>query len=391
LFVLPEGTVYLDGNSLGAMPFHVTLAVHNALQQQWGQDLIASWNVHSWIDLPVTVGERIALQIGAAPGQVLCVDSISVNLFKLLTTALALRPGRRVILCAEGDFPTDSYMAQGVARLLGAERCELRRAPVDDLVSLLNDEVAVLMLTHVNYRTGERYDMQKITRAAHAAGALVLWDLAHSAGAMPLALDDMNVDMAVGCGYKYFNGGPGAPAFLYVNQRHQNTVSQPLSGWLGHRDPFAFDADYHPGESVRSFQAGTPPILSMVALNAALDVFDQTDLRALREKSIALTTFFTEGLETRGLLALLECVTPREPERRGSQVSLRHTEAWGLSQALIEAKVIVDFRAPDIVRFGFAPLYNSFLDAQRALEALELILRERRFADPRFSARPAVT
>lgn len=391
LFVLPQDTVYLDGNSLGAMPLNVTVAVDNALQKQWGHDLIASWNAHSWFDLPVSVGERIALLIGAAPGQVLCVDSISVNLFKLLTTALALQPERKVMLCAAGDFPTDAYIAQGVAQLLGAERCELRRAPVDDLLNVLNDEVAVLILTHVNYRTGERYDMQRITEAAHAAGALVLWDLAHSAGAMPLALDDLNVDMAVGCGYKYFNGGPGSPAFLYVNQRHQNRSSQPLSGWLGHSDPFAFDADYRPGDGVRAFQAGTPAILSMTALNAALDVFDQTDLLAIRDKSIALTAFFMAGLETRGLLAQLECVTPGDPERRGSQVSLRHAEAWGISQALIDANVIVDFRAPDIVRFGFAPLYNSFSDAEQALDTLDVILRKQRFADPRFSIRPAVT
>jgi kynureninase len=391
LFHLPRNTVYLDGNSLGALPLSVAPAVRAVVEQQWGDDLIRSWNSHHWIDLPITVGERIAPLVGAAPGQVICVDSISVNLFKLLATSLALRPGRPVILSVEGDFPTDSYIAQGLSRLMGSEHCELRRVPADSLREGLGDDVAVMMLTQVNYRSGERYDMQRLTEAAHASGALVIWDLAHSAGVMPIELDALQVDMAVGCGYKYLNGGPGAPAFVYLNQHLQNRVEQPLSGWLGHRAPFDFSADYQPGQGVRAYQAGTPPILSMVALNAALDVYDQARVSALRSKSLALSTYFIEGLETRALLDTLDCITPLDPRRRGSQVSLRHAQGWGISQALIEAGVIVDFRAPDIVRFGFAPLYNSFADVEEALDTLALILAERRFADARFVVRPTVT
>ncbi|WP_439101435.1 kynureninase [Congregibacter sp.] len=390
-FHLPENTVYLDGNSLGALPKGVSSAVADVVEKQWREDLISSWNKNDWIRLPNLVGEAIAPYLGAASGQVLCSDSISVNLFKLLATALALKAPRRVILALEEDFPTDAYIAQGIAQLLGEERCELRRVAPDQLEDALNDDVAVLMLTEVNYRSGERYDMAAITEAAHAAGALVLWDLAHSAGVIPIELDRLNVDFAVGCGYKYFNGGPGAPAFLYVNHRHQSEARQPLSGWLGHRDPFAFAADYEAGSGVQRYQAGTPSIISMVALSAALRVLQLTDIAQIREKSLALTAFFMRGLASRGLLDDLECLTPEEPERRGSQVSVRYEQAWGISQALIEAKVIVDFRAPDIVRFGFAPLYNSFADAERALDILAEVLSDQRYLDERFSERPAVT
>ncbi|WP_040363212.1 kynureninase [Congregibacter litoralis] len=390
-FHLPDDTVYLDGNSLGALPKGVSKAVADAVEKQWGEDLISSWNKNDWIRLPNLVGEAIAPFIGAASGQVLCCDSISVNLFKLLASALELQGERRVILALEEDFPTDAYIAQGIARLLGEARCELRRVAPDCLEDALDEDVAVLMLTEVNYRSGERYDMAVITRAAHAAGALVLWDLAHSAGVMPVELDRANVDFAVGCGYKYFNGGPGAPGFLYVNHRHQSDVRQPLSGWLGHRDPFAFAADYEAGSGVQRYQAGTPPVISMVALRAALEVLQLTDIARVRDKSLALTAFFMQGLASRGQLDALECLTPEEPERRGSQVSVRHEQAWGISQALIEAKVIVDFRAPDIVRFGFAPLYNSFADAERALDILAEVLADERYLHERFRHRPAVT
>lgn len=391
LFQLPRGVIYLDGNSLGALPLGVKDAVTDVVEKQWGEDLISSWNAHDWIRLPTIVGERIAPLIGAAPGQVLCTDSISVNLFKLLATALELNLPRRVILTVEEDFPTDTYIAQGLAELLGEARCEIRRVPASQLASALNEDVAVLMLTEVNYRSGERHDMQKLTEAAHAAGALVLWDLAHSAGVIPMELDALNVDMAVGCGYKYFNGGPGAPAFLYVNKRHQTRARQPLSGWLGHRDPFAFSPDYAVGQGVQRYQAGTPPIISMVALNAALDVFDQVTVEQIRTKSLALTEFFMRGLVSRGLLQTLVCLTPEEAARRGSQVSVSHEHAWGLSQALIEAGVFVDFRAPNILRFGFAPLYNSFADAESALDTLASILADKRYLEERFATRPTVT
>lgn len=391
LFALPADKIYLDGNSLGAMPRVVAAEVQQLLWREWSEELIASWNTHDWIRLPQLVGEAIAPLVGAAPGQVLCVDTISINLFKLLSAALALRPGRHVVLLAEHDFPTDGYVAQGLAQLLGKDRCVVRRVPAEALLSALDDSVAVLLLTEVNYRTGERFPMDEVTAAAHAAGALALWDLAHSAGAMDVDLDAAEADFAVGCGYKFFNGGPGAPGFLYVAARHQDGARQPLSGWLGHDDPFAFETDYRPAGSVNRFQAGTPPVISMVALRAALRVFDGVDLKALRAKSLGLTDLFLRGLEDEGLNTIFTCVTPREPSRRGSQVSLRHTQAWGVSQALIERGVIVDFRAPDIVRFGFAPLYNRYSEAMRAVAVLREVMESGAYLDARLATRPTVT
>jgi kynureninase len=390
-FQLPADMVYLDGNSLGALPRSVPPAVDRALREQWGADLIASWNRHRWIDLPRHVGERIAPLIGAGPGQVLCVDSISVNLFKLLASALALRPGRPVILTLRDDFPTDGYMVQGLAGLLGEDRCEQRAVAPEELPQALDSSVAALLVTEVSYRTGERFPMHRWTAAAQAAGALAIWDLAHSAGAMPVHLDACDVDFAVGCGYKYFNGGPGAPAFVYANRRWHGQLQQPLSGWLGHADPFAFDSHYQPAPGVQRFQAGTPPIISMVALDAALDVFDGVSVAALRDKSLALADFFLECLAAESGVEDLRCVTPPDPERRGSQVSLAHPDAWGISQALIEAGVVVDFRGPDIVRLGFAPLYNRFADAEQAASTLGRVMREARYRDPRFQQRPKVT
>ena len=389
-FALPQDQLYFDGNSLGALPAHLPAVLEDALRRQWGEHLISSWNRHGWIDLPRRVGERIAPLVGAAPGQVLCCDSISVNLFKLLAAALALRPGRRVILIREDDFPTDGYIAAGLAALLGQARCELRCVPMESLAAALTEEVAVLLLTEVNYRSGERLAMRLWSRRARDCGALTLWDLAHSAGALPVHLDDCGADFAVGCGYKYLNGGPGAPAFVYVNRAHGD-LRQPLSGWLGHRAPFDFAAEYAPAPGVLRFQAGTPPVLSMLALDAALDLFEGIDMAQLRDKSLALADCFLAELGAAGLAAELECMTPRAPERRGSQLSLRHDEAWGISQALIEAGVIVDFRAPDILRFGFAPLYNRFADVAAAVDRLQQVMREERHRDPRFAERPAVT
>jgi kynureninase len=391
-FLLPSDTVYLDGNSLGALPRAVPAAVDELIRRQWGEDLIASWNLHDWIRLPQQVGEAIAPLIGAAPGQVLCVDTISVNVFKLLAAALELRPGRPVILLAEGDFPTDGYVASGLARLLGEERCRLRRVPTERLADALDGDVAALLLTEVNYRSGERFDMRRLTAAAHEAGALAVWDLAHSAGAMPVSLDASGADMAVGCGYKFFNGGPGAPGFVYLAGRHQEAAQSPLAGWLGHRQPFAFEPEYASAPGVARFQAGTPPVLGMVALRAALEVFEDVSVADLRRKSLALTDHFLACLEHEALLPdVFELATPRSRERRGSQVSLRHPEAWGISQALIERRVIVDFRAPDIVRFGFAPLYNRFADARRTAVELADILRDKAHRDPRFADKPTVT
>jgi len=390
-FALPSDRVYLDGNSLGALPRRAAKRVHEVVEQQWGRDLITSWNVHGWVNLPLSVGEKIAPLIGAAPGQVVCCDSISVNLFKLLATALGLRPSRRVVLTCAGDFPTDGYMAQGLQALLGAQRCEMRAVDVGELVDTLDETVAVLMMTEVDFRSGRRHDMQALTAAAHACGALVLWDLAHSAGAIPVKLDACNVDMAVGCGYKFLNGGPGAPAFVYLATRHHNQVAQPLSGWFGHAAPFAFDSAYRAAPGISAYQAGTPGVIGMQALDAALDLFAGLEPADLRRKSLALTGFFMEGVAAEPALASMQVLTPAEDARRGSQVSLRHPEAHAIAQCLIAEGIIVDFRDPDIVRFGFAPLYNSFTDAAIALHCLSRVLSTRAYADERYRQRAQVT
>lgn len=390
LFALPAKTIYLDGNSLGALPTAVEAAVGDVVAQQWGQDLIASWNKHSWIDLPVSVGERIAPLIGAAAGQVVCTDSISVNLFKLLSTALSLQPGRHTIVSQKDNFPTDLYMVEGLAQMLGPERCQLRAVDSDALLDALDDDVAVLLLTHVNFRSGQMHDMQALTAAAHEQGVLVLWDLAHSAGVVALELDEWQVDMAVGCGYKFLNGGPGAPAFLYLAQRHQNKVPQPLSGWMGHRRAFDFVPDYEPASGVQRYLGGTPSILSMTALDAALDVFANVSMDDVRAKSSLLTQCFIELVQDNALDGI-RVISPTESAQRGSQVSLSHDNAYAIAQALIEAGVIVDFRAPDIVRFGFSPLYNSFREVGVSADILARIMCEQRFLEPRFQVRSRVT
>lgn len=390
-FVLPEGKVYLDGNSLGALPRGVIARLEAVVGEQWGGDLIASWNSHDWIGLPVTTAEKIAPLVGAAPGQLVCCDSISVNLFKLIATALQLRPGRTVILSQQDNFPTDLYMTQGIAALLGEERCTARAVPADELIAALDEQVALLLLTQVNFRDGSLHDIEAITRAAHARGILVLWDLAHSAGVIPLELDRWQVDMAVGCGYKFLNGGPGAPAFVYLATRHQNTASQPLSGWLGHAEPFAFEPQYRPAPGVAAYLSGTPGILGMAALDAALDVFAGVDMTQVRDKSLALTGLFMEGIRAEPACAGCRVLTPVEAARRGSQVSVSHPQAWGIVRALIEAGIVVDFRAPDVVRFGFSPLYNCYRDVAAALQQLARILSTEEYLQPRFAARTRVT
>jgi len=389
-FDLPEGVVYLDGNSLGALPRCVRKRLTQVVEREWRQDLVSGWNRHGWIDLPRRVGDRIGRLVGAAPGQVVCADSVSVNLFKLLAAALHLRPKRNMVLVADGDFPTDRYVAEGLAGLVGAARCRIRSVPADGLATALDEDVAVLMLTQVNFRDGRLHDVAALTAAAHARGALTLWDLSHSAGAMPIELDAWKVDMAVGCGYKYLNGGPGAPAFLYLAERHHATAEQPLSGWMGHRRAFEFEPVYEPADGVERFLCGTPGILGMAALDAALDVFDGAALADLRARSLALTAAFIGGVDELGLPGV-RLLTPREEALRGSQVSLAHPEAYAVAQALIEQGIIVDFRAPDIVRFGFSPLYNRFADVGAALAALADVIREGRFLDPRHSVRRRVT
>jgi len=388
-FVLPDGLVYLDGNSLGALPKAAAGRVADVVSREWGAGLIRSWNDAGWIDLPRRVGDKIGCLVGAAPGEVVCADSTSVNLFKVLAAALALRPGRRTILSEEGNFPTDLYVSEGLARLLDRGH-RVRLVPKGDLPDALDGDVAVLLLTHVDYRTGERHDLAALTRAAHDAGALAAWDLAHTAGAMPVDLHGSGADLAVGCGYKYLCGGPGAPAFLWVPRRLQQNFVQPLSGWLGHAAPFAFESAYRPAEGIARYLCGTPPILSMSALDAALDVLLEADLELVREKSEALTSFFVQAVEEACGSAVL-LVSPRDPSRRGSQVSFAHPDGYAVMRALISRGVVGDFRAPDVLRFGFAPLYVRFADAFDAAGALAEVLSSHAHERPEFRRLSAVT
>jgi kynureninase len=389
-FQIPDELIYLDGNSLGMMPKHVPQRIQDAVTQQWGVDLIRSWNTHGWIDLPARVGAQIARLIGTEAHEVIACDSISVNLFKLLSAALKLRPHRRAIVSDIDNFPTDLYIAEGINAMLGGQY-ELRFVKRDDLEAAIRDDVAVVMLTEVDYRTGERLEMKSLTQKAHAVGALTIWDLAHSAGAFPVHLNDCNADFAVGCGYKYLNGGPGSPAFLMVAERHLEASMPVLSGWMGHAAPFAFDPAYTPDRSVRRLTAGTPSVIGMTALEAALEVFDGVDMNALRQKSLALTDLFMELMQPLEAQYGFKLVTPRDHARRGSQVSYAHADGYAIMQALIDAKVIGDFRAPDIVRFGFTPLYTSFQDVGEAVKRLTDVMSTRRYEEPRFRAKAKVT
>lgn len=388
-FVLPDGLVYLDGNSLGALPKAAAARVAEVVAHEWGEGLVRSWNDAGWIDLPRRVGDKIARLVGAGPGEVVCADSTSVNVFKVLSAALALRPGRSTILSEEGNFPTDLYVAEGLARLLERGH-RLRLVPKSDVRSAPDVDTAVLLLTHVDYRSGEKHDLEAVTRAGHEAGALVAWDLAHSAGAMPVDLAAAGADFAVGCGYKYLCGGPGAPAFLYVAPRHQEAFRQPLSGWLGHAEPFAFEAAYRPAPGISRALCGTPPILSMSALDAALDVILAADLALVRAKSEAMTSFFVEAVEQECGEAV-QLVSPRVSSLRGSQVSFAHPDAYAVMRALIERGVVGDFRAPDVLRFGFAPLYVRFADAWETARALAEVLSSHAHERPEFRRRAAVT
>ncbi|MDA1075727.1 MAG: kynureninase [Proteobacteria bacterium] len=390
-FALPPGTIYLDGNSLGALPANVATRLVEVAQTQWGGDLITSWNKHNWIDMPVQIGEKIAPLIGAAPGQVVVCDTISVNLFKLLTFALALQPGRTTILSQADNFPTDLYIAQGLEQTLTSSRCKLVSVAESDLTDGLTDEVAVLLLTHVNFRSGAFHDMQKLTDLAHRKGVLVLWDLAHSAGAMPIHLDACHVDFAVGCGYKYLNGGPGAPAFVYVATRHQNAAVQPLTGWMGHADPFAFDSAYLPAPGILKFLCGTPSVLAMCALDEALNVFNAVDLQQVRKKSEALGDLCRTLFATRVDLAEFQLVSPIEAHNRASQIAYTHPHAYQICQALITENTITDFRAPDILRIGFTPLYTRYEDVWMFVEQITRIVSTRVYLDPKYSIRAKVT
>ncbi len=387
-FELPEGRIYLDGNSLGALPSAVGPALTELVQQQWGQDLITSWNVHDWWTLPGRVGDRIGGLIGAAPGQVMCGDSTSVQLFQALVAACRLRPGRSVILTDGANFPTDQYLADSVGRLLGLRVVRLHPS---ELAEHLDDQVAVVSFSLVDYRTGELFDAGALTRTVQDAGAVMVWDLCHAAGALPVALDAAGADLAVGCSYKYLNGGPGSPAYIYIASRHQRQVDLPLTGWTGHRAPFELAGSYLPADSIERARIGTPPLLSMVALQAALSVFDTVSLDQLRAKSIALSTQVIDFADQRLARFGVEVITPRQPERRGSQVSLRMPDAYQVCQALIERGVIGDFRGPDLLRLGLTPMYLSATEVHSAMTALAEILADGSYRQARFARRAAVT
>jgi kynureninase len=389
-FALPDGVIYLDGNSLGPLPRATERLIYDVVRRQWGEDLITSWNRHGWVDLPQRLGAKIARLIGAKPDEVIVADSTSVNLFKLIAAALGLRPGRCVVVSERSNFPTDLYVAQGLLDLLG-ERMELRLVAREGLEAALDDQTALLMLTHVDYRTGRMHDMARLTRAAHDVGALALWDLAHSAGAVPVDLNPAGVDLAVGCGYKYLNGGPGAPAFVFVAERWHERVRQPITGWFGHAQPFAFETAYQPAPGIARFLAGTPPILSLKGLEAGVEVLLEVDQRELRQKSIGLTEAFIRLIEERCAGFGLTIASPRAADERGAQVALRHVEGYAIVQALIARGVIGDFRAPDLLRFGFAPLYVRFVDVWDAADALRVVMAEGVWDQPAFKQRAAVT
>ncbi len=389
-FVLSAGKVYLDGNSLGPLNRKVSAHLARVTNEQWGEDLISGWNTHNWINLPLTVGNQLAPILGARSGEVLCCDNLSINLFKCLAAALELNAPRRKILTEAHHFPTDNYIAQGLSQLLGRERCELTTALIENLDQTDLRDVAVISLSHVNFKTGELRDMQRITQQAHAAGCLIVWDLAHSAGAVDIGLGQHQVDMAVGCTYKFLNAGPGAPGFLFVAERHQH-ANVALQGWMGHADGFAFEEHYRPASGITRFLTGTQSVLAMAAVTAALGIFESVTLFDVRKKSLALTDHFLDHLAACNWTRDLEVLTPREHAMRGSQVSLAMEHAYPVSQALIDRGVIVDFREPNIVRFGFSALYNQFSEAERAAKILSDILKNEWFLDPRYSQRNTVT
>ncbi|AKU20365.1 kynureninase [Massilia sp. NR 4-1] len=384
-FDLPAGVIYLDGNSLGARPKAALTRASDVIAREWGKDLITSWNTAGWFELPKRLGDRLAPLVGAAAGEVVVTDTTSLNLFKVLAAALHMQASapetseRRVIVTERSNFPTDIYMAQGLAGWLQRGYSVRLVDSVDELPQAIGADTAVLMLTHVNYRTGYQHDMAATSALAHERGALIVWDLAHSAGAVPVALERDGADFAVGCTYKYLNGGPGAPAFAWVPRRHQARFQQPLSGWWGHAAPFAMAPDFAPTEGIGRALCGTQPIVSLAMVECGLDVFAQTTMQAVRAKSLALTDLFIALVEERCAGHGLGLVTPREHARRGSQVSFTHAHGYAVMAALIERGVIGDYREPAIMRFGFTPLYTSFADVWDAVEILKQILDEQAY------------
>ncbi len=391
-FILPDGVIYLDGNSLGPLPRKAAARIKKTVSQEWGEGLIRSWNDAHWVDLPRKIGAKIAPLIGASPQNVIMADQTSVNLFKVLSLALALRPGRKKIVTERRNFPSDNYIAEGVIKQMGQGHNLIHVDDPADLYAAIDDDVAVVVLTHVNYRDGRMMDMAALTKSAHDAGALIIWDLAHSAGATAINLAACDVDFAIGCTYKYLNGGPGAPAFLYAAEQHLSHGKQPLSGWFGHQSPFAFEPDFTPAPDINQFLCGTPPVLSAAALDAALNVWEGVSLQDLRVKSLALTDYFIALIEARCPHHGLSLITPKDHASRGSQVSFTHPDGgYAIIAALIDEGVIGDFRAPDILRFGFTPLYTSFSDVWHAVDKLTTILDNKTWDQAQFHARKVVT
>lgn len=401
-FVLPKAVIYLDGNSLGPLPVGAAERAAEVVNEQWGQGLIRSWNTAGWFELPTRLGDKLGTLLGANPGETVVTDTTSLNLFKALASALRIQqvdgPGRRVIITERDNFPTDIYIAQGLADLLNSVTTEtgvdyeVRLIDTqDELLAALGPDTALISLSHVNYRTGRMWDMPAITAAAHEAGALAIWDLAHAAGAVPVDLNGADADYAVGCTYKYLNGGPGAPAFIWVNARHQRRFWQPLSGWWSHAQPFAMDEDYAPADDARRFMCGTQPITSLAMLEVGLDVSLEADQHQLRAKSLELTDLFIELVRERCPGLGLELVTPQQHAERGSHVSFRHPHGYAVMAALIERGVIGDYREPEVLRFGVTPLYLSRTDIWDAVEILREVLHTGAWQREEFTRRNAVT
>lgn len=388
LFHLPDGMIYLDGNSLGPLPRAAAARVGGVIADEWGEMLITGWNKAGWMEQPTRVGDRIARLIGAEAGHVVMGDTLSIKVYQALASALEMRPDRRVILSDSGNFPSDLYMAEGLIASLGRGHA-LRVVAPEDVAAHITDEVAVTLITEVDYRTGRKHDMADLTARAHAAGALTIWDLAHSAGALPVDLSACGADFAVGCTYKYLNGGPGAPAFIYVAPRHADVARPALSGWLGHEAPFAFDTSYRPGAGIERMRVGTPPVIALAALESAMDIWDMTTMQEVRTASIALSEQFIKGIEA--ACPMLTLASPREAARRGSQISFRFADGYAAMQALIARGVIGDFRAPDIMRFGFTPLFIDDSDVAKAITIIADVMTNRLWDRPEYKTRARVT
>ncbi len=388
LFRLPEGVIYLDGNSLGPLPIAAEARIARTVTEEWGKELIRGWNSAGWISWPRSIGDRIARLIGAPAGSVVMGDTLSIKVFQAVAAAAALRPERRVILSDSGNFPSDLYIADGLVTALG-RGYQLKVVAPEEVEAAIDDSVAVMMLTEVDYRTGRLHDMAALTAKAHQSGVVTVWDLAHSAGALPVELERCDADFAVGCTYKYLNGGPGAPAFIYVAPRLAGIAQPILSGWLGHEAPFAFDLDYRAGPGIERMRVGTPPILALAALDAALDAWNGVTMEDVRRQSILLSELFIREVEAS--CPSLTLASPRDPSQRGSQVSFRHPDAYAVMQALIDRGVIGDFRAPDCLRFGFTPLYIGEAEVLGAVDVLENILADGSWDQPHYRKKAAVT